>query len=144
MKPARASHRPHIAGFSLTEVVCALGLVAGSALPIMGLLSVGLNDARVCANHRSVSSLRESVRQLLKNPNWPQRVSANWEASCWFDATCALTKDSGSAFVEARLASAPGAGFASARVESVRVTFHAVPSGEELGRCVLQRARQGG
>jgi uncharacterized protein (TIGR02598 family) len=134
-------------GFSLTEVVCALGLVAGTALPVAGVLSMGLNDARVSSNHRTISALRGSVRQMLADPAWPRGAdTARWESACLFDVTGRVleAEQKGNAVIEARMTSAPGAGFISSRLESVRVSFHALPSGEELGRCVVQRARQGG
>jgi prepilin-type N-terminal cleavage/methylation domain-containing protein len=98
-------------GFSLTEIVCAMGLIASAAVPMLGLLAQGLTDAQHSANARTVASLRSTVRQ---------------------------SKD---AFVETRLTAAPGIGFSSTHLEAVQVTFHAVPSGTELGRSVVQRAR---
>lgn len=139
-KPIRFKPR----GFSLAEIVCAMGLIVGSAVPLVGLLAHGMTQAQSAANSRTVASLRTSVRQLLRNPEWPIAASAgNWDAQCWFDSAGLLMSENKreDASVEARLSASPGLGFSSERLETVTVTFHAVPAGAELGRCIVQRAR---
>lgn len=132
------------AGFTLTEIICAIGLIVSTAVPMMGLLAHGLHDAQSTSNTRTVASLRGTVRQLLRNPSWPvQSSSAAWSASALFDAEGSLiTQDHKAAVaIEARLASSTGIGFDSPHLETVTVTFHAQPSRAELGRCIIQRAR---
>jgi type II secretory pathway pseudopilin PulG len=133
------------AGFSLTEVIVALGLIMAAALPTLGVLSMGLGDARIAANQHQLEALRGTVRACLQDPSWPPSSNANtgWTYSAHFHQDGALARrgripQSG---FEARLTGAAGLGFESPGLEAVKVEFLAIPSGEILGSCLVQRAR---
>jgi len=137
------SHRSS-AGFSLTEVVVALGLIMATALPTLGVLSMGLGDARVAATQHSIEALRGTVRAQLQNTAWPKPTASNsWNHSVYFDSQGAPSHDGDqvTASVEARMIAAPGLGFDSPAIETVKVDFLAIPSGESLGSCFVQRVR---
>ena len=139
--PAR---RFSAAGFSLTEVIVALGLVMATALPTIGVLSLGLGDARIAATQHSIEALRGTVRACLQDPAWPMATTGkNWSHSLCFDSKGSQTRDrhQAEASVEARMTAAPGMGFDSPGLETVKVEFLAIPSGEVLGTCLVQRAR---
>jgi len=140
----RKLSRRSTAGFSLTEVIVALGLILGTALPIIGVLAMGLNDARIAATQHSVEALRSTVRSHLQNADWPTPTSSNnWNHSVYFDSlgSPSLNEPQTDASVEARMIASPGLGFESPALETVKVEFLAIPSGERLGTCHVQRLR---
>jgi uncharacterized protein (TIGR02598 family) len=140
----RKISRRSTAGFSLTEVVVALGLIMATALPTLGILSMGLGDARVAATQHSIEALRGTVRAQLQNTTWPTPTHSNrWNHSVYFDSKGAPSQDGTqvSASVEARMTAAPGLGFDSPAIETVKIEFLAIPSGENLGNCFVQRVR---
>ncbi len=131
-------------GFSLPEVIVALGLVMATALPTIGVLALGLGDARVAATQHSVEALRGTVRACLQDPAWPVATTEKtWSHSLYFDSKGAETRhrQQADASIEARMTAAPGLGFDSPGLETVKVEFLAVPSGEILGTCLVQRTR---
>ncbi|MBL9116722.1 MAG: hypothetical protein JNJ83_17070 [Verrucomicrobiaceae bacterium] len=130
------------AGFSLTEVVVALGLIVATAVPMLGVMSMGFNDASAAVTQRTLETVRTTLRTRLQSPTWPQpQAAAAWQATRFFDAFGkeVPTAKHGSTAIEARMSSAPGIGFQSAALESIKVEFLAVPSGRVLGEAVLQR-----
>jgi uncharacterized protein (TIGR02598 family) len=140
----RKISRRSTAGFSLTEVVVALGLIMATALPTLGVLSMGLGDAGVAATQYSIEALRGTVRAQLQNTTWPTPTHSNrWNHSVYFDSKGAPSQDGTqvSASVEARMTAAPGLGFDSPAIETVKIEFLAIPSGENLGNCFVQRVR---
>lgn len=146
MKPHRIStlrRRALRSGYSLTEVVVALGLVLTTALPMLGVLSIGLNDSRAAVEHRVLESVRTSIRTRLQAPGWPSEATGAWTASRWFTATGAETgsEKGKTSVIEARMTGGPGFGFASASLEAVHVEFVSVTSGKVLAECSVQRTR---
>lgn len=137
-------NRRFSAGFSLTEVVIALGLIMAAALPTIGVLSIGLGDARITATQHSIESLRGTLRARLQDPSWPAATSSTaWTHSVYFDSLGAEARHrhQADAAIEAHLTAAPGIGFDSPGLETVKVEFLAIASGEVLGSCLVQRAR---
>jgi prepilin-type N-terminal cleavage/methylation domain-containing protein len=131
------------AGFSLPELLIALSLVTGAALPILAVLAHGLSEAQQTVSMRSLNGLRTSLRQMLSDSQWPQRSVTpggnSWEHKCWFDSQGQLSNNSSLASTEVRLSAAPGLGFSSSHIEAVRVEFYAANSERLLQRCVIQR-----
>ena len=138
------SYRRFSAGYSLTEVIVALGLVLTTALPMLGVLSIGLNDSRAAVEQRTMESVRTSIRARLQSPAWPTSVEGEWTASRWFTAEGAESggEQEKASVIEARMSAGPGFGFDSVALESVRVEFLSVASGRVLGESLIQRARQ--
>lgn len=130
-------------GFSLTEVIVALGLVMATALPTLGVLSMGLGDARIAATQHSIEALRGTIRSHLQSPSWPTPASGAWQQSRYFDSLGAETpsRNHMASTVEVKMTSGVGLGFDSPALESVRVEFLSVPSGEPQGSCLVQRVR---
>lgn len=144
VRDRRTSTRFTPAGFSLTEVVVALGLIMATALPTLGVLSLGLGDARVAATQHSIEALRGTIRAQLQTTAWPLPTPSNrWNHSVYFDSKGAPShdRDQPDASVEARMTAAPSLGFDSPALETVKVDFLALPSGESLGSCFVQRVR---
>jgi hypothetical protein len=132
------------AGFSLTEVVVALGLIMATAIPTLGVLSAGLGDARVASNHHVMEALRATVRTCLQDPAWPQAAAAaDWSAEVAFHVDGRLAGEGQRPQVGflAVLTSAPGMGFESVALEAVKVEFYALGSEDLLESCLVQRAR---
>ncbi len=135
---------PSAAGYSLTEVIVALGLVLTTALPMLGVLSIGLNDSRAAIEQRAMESIRTSIRAKLQSPAWPTSQSGQWTTSRWFTAEGSESgrEPQKTSVIEARMSAGPGFGFSSTALESVRVEFVSVASGKVLGESLIQRARQ--
>jgi len=136
-------------GFSLTEVVCSLGLLSAAMLPLLGVLAVGMEDARHAANRREVSSMRATVRELLRAEDWPRESQGGigWVSQCLFDEKGEPLLSGGNAdhaAVRVQMESFQGLGYNSPYLESIQLTFHDAVTEALLDECVLQRARQPG
>jgi uncharacterized protein (TIGR02598 family) len=134
----------HQGGYSLTEVVVALGLVLTTALPMLSVLSTGLNDSRVTVQQRTVEAVRSTLRTKLQSPTWPQNSSGNWTAQRWFDADgMDLGADATDAAVlSAKMSAGAGYGYLSQKLEAIQIEFVSAASGQTISQCVIQRARQ--
>ena len=134
-------------GFSLTEVVCAVAMLAGTALPILGVLGMGLKDSQEAWDRRSLAHLRSSVAQFLQDPTWPAQRSGGeqWTANVWLgvDGDLQTKRDVGAGTVRVEMQAMPGLGYDSPWLESVKVRFYAGESKFLLGQCVQQRLRNG-
>lgn len=132
-------------GFSITEILMALALVAGSALPVLGLLSVGILDAKEAGDHRLTANLRNTVQQLLSDPAWPEEAkpAGEWTAERGFDHEGRLLEpeEKNQAVLLLRLRSLPAIGFESDHLETVQVSFHAPDRPDVLSRSVVQRVK---
>ncbi|HCN27829.1 MAG TPA: hypothetical protein DIT64_03410 [Verrucomicrobiales bacterium] len=132
-------------GFSITEILMALALVAGSALPVLGLLSVGILDAKEAGDHRLTANLRNTVQQLLSDPAWPEEAkpAGEWTAERGFDHEGRLLEpeEKNQAVLLLRLRSLPAIGFESDHLETVQVSFHAPDRPDMLSRSVVQRVK---
>lgn len=144
MDPVR--RRSSERGFSLTEVAISLGLLAGMALPLMGLLAIGVEDTKVAWDVRTLGSIRSTLRQQLQDPAWPEEAARGgaWTAIRTFDLRGEMVAKTEGALgtVEAKMIAQPGIGYRNPWLECVRVTFQVADSSEVLGECVLQRMRQ--
>jgi uncharacterized protein (TIGR02598 family) len=132
------------AGFSLTEVVVALGLVVSTAIPMIGALSMGFKDANSAVTKRNLEIVRTTLRTRLQSPEWPAaNTVTNWQATRWFDAFGKETESDrvASSAIEVRMTGSPGIGFQSDSLESVKVEFLAIPSRQPLGETVIQRVK---
>lgn len=139
--------RKHSGGFSLTEVVASLGILAGVSLPLLGVLAIGLDDTKVAWDARTLGNLRATLAQHLQDPAWPEesRRGGAWTAGRTFDMSGRLMEKPGEgslANVAVAMASQPGLGHANPWLECVRVTFRSPDTQEVLGQCVLQRLRE--
>ncbi|TDU69258.1 uncharacterized protein (TIGR02598 family) [Prosthecobacter fusiformis] len=134
------------AGFSLTEIMFALALVAGSALPVLGLLSVGLLDAKEAGDHRLTANLRNTVHQLLCDPAWPAEAVATgeWDAIRYFDDQGRMIENARKeeAAVIMRMKSLPGMGYQSDWLETVQVTFQSGDREDIVTRTLVQRRKK--
>jgi len=132
-------------GFSITEILMALALVAGSALPVLGLLSVGILDAKEAGDHRLTANLRNTVQQLLSDPAWPEEAKpeGEWTAERGFDHEGRLLEpeEKNQAVLLLRLRSLPAIGFESDHLETVQVSFYAPDRPDMLSRSVVQRVK---
>lgn len=133
------------AGFSLTEIMFALALVAGSALPVLGLLSVGLLDAKEAGDHRLTANLRNTAHQLLSDPAWPQEAKpqGEWDAVRYFDEKGRMmdSADKAKATVIMRLKSMPGIGYESDWLETVQVSFQSGAREDAVTKTLIQRRK---
>lgn len=135
-------------GFSLSEVACALGLLSIAMLPLLGVLAVGMDDARLAAGRRELGAMRTTMRQMLKNTDWPleSRKGGNWTASCDLDENgsplMGQGKSAALASVKVEMKGGPAAGYESDFLESVRLVFTVPGSETRLGECVIQRSRR--
>lgn len=133
-------------GFSLTEVVCAVAMLTATALPVLGVLSVGLKDSQDAWDRRSLAHLRSSVAQYLQDPAWPSQRNggAQWEAQVWMgsDGSLLPRRDTGAGTVRLEIKSMTGLGYDSPYLEAVQVRFYAGESKLLLGQCVQQRMRR--
>lgn len=140
--------RRHIPrGFSLPEVTCALGLLAIAMLPLLGVLAVGMDDARLAAGKRELGAMRTTIRQMLKGGEWPPEglKGGTWAASCDFDQNgrpLLEQTDAGTAFVTVEMQGGASPAFQSDFLESVRLVFTVPGSNTRLGECVIQRTRK--
>jgi len=132
-------------GFSITEILMALALVAGSALPVLGLLSVGILDAKEAGDHRLTANLRNTVQQLLSDPAWPEEAkpAGEWTAERGFDHEGRLLEpeEKNQAVLLLRLRSLPAIGFESDHLETAQVSLHAPDRPDMLSRSVVQRVK---
>ena len=142
-KPRRSQR-----GFSLTEVVCAIAMVSATALPVLGVLSVGIADSQDAYQRRSMAQLRSTVGQLLQDPAWPKGAigTPTWTAEAWFgpDGTPISRRDDSAGAVRVEMKEVPGLGYQSEWIEAVQVRFYAGDSRLLLGQCVQQRMRRAG
>lgn len=134
-------------GFSLSEVTCALGLLAIAMLPLLGVLAVGMDDARLAAGKRELGAMRTTIRQMLKGGDWPAEglKGGAWTASCDFDQNgnpIVGAAASGPAFVTVAMQGGESPGFQSDFLETVRLVFTVPGSNTRLGECVIQRTRK--
>lgn len=134
-------------GFSLSEVTCALGLLAIAMLPLLGVLAVGMDDARLAAGKRELGAMRSTIRQMLKGGEWPAEglKGGAWTASCDFDQNgrpIVGAADKGPAFVTVSMQGGASPGYQSDFLETVRLVFTVPGSDTRLGECVIQRTRK--
>src|SRR5690349_12340355 len=106
-------------GFSLTEVVVSLGLLAGVSLPLAAVLVIGIDDTKVAWDARIVGNLRSTLRQQLQDPAWPKEAQKEqgWMAECTFDHRGELMENGQAAegtvgAIKASMAAQPGLGHA--------------------------------
>lgn len=134
-------------GFSLSEVTCALGLLAIAMLPLLGVLAVGMDDARTAAGKRELGAMRTTIRQMLKGGQWPAEglKGGAWTATCDFDLIgnpMVGAAATGPAFVTVAMQGGESPGFQSEFLETVRLVFTVPGSDTRLGECVIQRTRK--
>jgi uncharacterized protein (TIGR02598 family) len=60
------SPRTHRAGFTLTEIVLALAIVATAFIAVLGLLPAGLNQSRQAADSTVVAAIFEDLQNRLQ------------------------------------------------------------------------------
>jgi prepilin-type N-terminal cleavage/methylation domain-containing protein len=132
-------------GFTLIENMLALGIVASAALPILGLIAIGLTDAKQAGDHRLTANLRNTVHQLLADPSWPEeaRPTGEWTAERHFDhAGKLITADEKSqAGMKLHLRKIPAPGFQSEWLETIEATFHTPDRPEVIARTLIQRRK---
>ena len=64
---SRAAALARRAGFTLTEIVLALGIIATVFVAVLGLLPAGLDASKQAASSTIVASILETVHQRLQN-----------------------------------------------------------------------------
>ena len=70
-------------GFSLVEVVLAVGVVSFSLLPMLALLPTGLESVRESANEAALAAIVAKARAELNQAAWSD-VSAKLNGRQWF------------------------------------------------------------
>jgi uncharacterized protein (TIGR02598 family) len=70
-------------GFSLVEVVLAVGVVSFSLLPMLALLPTGLESVRESANETALGAIVAKARAELNQAAWSD-VSSNLNGNQWF------------------------------------------------------------
>lgn len=132
-------------GFTLIENTLALAIVASASLPILGLVGVGLSDARQAGDHRLTTNMRNTTHQLLADPSWPSeaRAAGDWTAERHFDhAGRLLTPGSEApASMTLRLRKVSTPGYQSEWLESIEATFLMPDRTEAVARTLIQRRR---
>ena len=131
-------------GFTLTEVVTSMAILAGVALPLMNVLLIGVEDTRETWNARLLGNLRSAIEQRLQDSSWPAEAEekTDWTAHCGFGQDGAFLKaDDTQVSMKATLRAMPGLGHRSPWLECVQVTFHGADN-RLIGQCVLQRPRR--
>lgn len=60
------SPRTHRAGFTLTEIVLALAIIASAFIAVLGLLPAGLNQSRLASDSTVIATVLEDVHNRLQ------------------------------------------------------------------------------
>jgi len=81
MVPLKKIHR--ILGFSLVEVVLALGLASFALVSMVGLLSVGFRGARDSINMTVISDIADGVAGEAQLTAWTN-LTTNYGNSTWY------------------------------------------------------------
>jgi uncharacterized protein (TIGR02598 family) len=88
-------------GFSLVEVVIALGITSFVIIAIIGLLSVGLQTSRESAEDMNLALMGQTTASLLRSRTFTNVLNStnfgDTNADYFFDANGALTRDTSGA-----------------------------------------------
>ena len=97
--PPERPNLAHPAGFSLIEVVLALGITSFTIISIIGLLSFGLQNSRESAEDTNLALITQTTTSLLRSQPFTNILNSatfatnNTNANYFFDVTGDLTRD---------------------------------------------------
>jgi Tfp pilus assembly protein PilV len=145
MKTPQPSTCRTLRGFTLLENMLALALVASTALPILGLISIGLTDAKQAGDHRLTANLRNTVQQMLADPTWPSEAQPEgaWAAERCFDHVGRMLPEErrAEASMILKMHNIPAPGYASDWLETVEAVFFNQDSAVPVARTLVQRRK---
>ena len=85
--------RSREAGFTLTEIVLALAIIATAILALIGLLPLGMDASRQAANHTIVATILEDLHNRLEGDKL-QSGEASFSPAFYSDAGTFISEDS--------------------------------------------------
>jgi prepilin-type N-terminal cleavage/methylation domain-containing protein len=125
------------AGFSLVEVVVALGIFGVAGVALIGILGTGITLSKGALSDAETAMMLENVQaRLTLDPAWPGKRDA-----VFYDNSGAQMKKEEQASLRVEMTLVNGPGFASDYLDTYRARITRLPHGEEVGIWTLQRVR---